>query len=89
MPPMMPRRRKSPAARTQAEHELPGRAEPERGLQEVLQKQPDGGAEQRPEQRAMPPIAVCITSWPEVSKVKASGGMKACNTPSKPPAKPA
>ena len=35
-----------------AEHELPGGAEAERLLQEVLQKQPDGGAEQRPEQRA-------------------------------------
>ena len=35
-----------------AEHELPCRAEAERRLQEVLQKQPDGGADQRSEQRA-------------------------------------
>ena len=36
----------------EAQHELPGGAEPERRLQEVLQEQPDRGAEQRPEQRA-------------------------------------
>ena len=29
----------------------------------------------------VPPIAVWITSWPEVSKVNASGGMKPCSTP--------
>ena len=37
----------------------------------------------------VPPIAVCMTSWPDVSKVNASGGMKPCITPSNPPAKPA
>ncbi len=36
-----------------------------------------------------PPIAVCMMSWPEVSNMKASGGMKACITPSSPPARPA
>ena len=35
-----------------AEHQLPRRAEIQRRLQEVLQEQPDGGADQRPEQRA-------------------------------------
>jgi len=38
----------------QAEHQLPGGAELERGLQEILQEQPHGGAEQRTEQRPDP-----------------------------------
>ena len=37
----------------------------------------------------LPPIAVCITSCPDVSNMKASGGMKACRMPSRPPASPA
>ncbi len=36
-----------------------------------------------------PPITVCTTSWPEVSSMNASGGMKLCSTPSSPPASPA
>jgi len=44
---------------------------------------------QTKERVPLPPIAVCITSWPDVSKANASGGMNACNTPSRPPAKPA
>ena len=35
-----------------AEHELPGRSQTQRGLEEILQEQPDGGADQRAEQRA-------------------------------------
>lgn len=34
------------------EHQLPGRSEPERGLQEILQEEPDRRADQRPEKRA-------------------------------------
>jgi hypothetical protein len=37
-----------------AERELPGRAELQRALQEVLQEQPDRGADHRPEKRAAP-----------------------------------
>ena len=36
----------------QAEHQLPGAAEMQRGLEEIAQIEPDGGADQRPEQGA-------------------------------------
>ena len=52
-PPMMPRAQEADQQHEHdAEHQLPGRAEPERRLQEILQEQPDRGAEQRTEQRA-------------------------------------
>ena len=35
-----------------SQHQLPGGAEMQRGLEEVAQIEPDGGADQRPEQRA-------------------------------------
>ena len=53
MPPMMPCRRKhTSSTNTRPEHQLPGRAELQRGLQEVLQEQPDARADERAEQRA-------------------------------------
>ena len=76
-PPSTPRRRKhtsrtkmTPSARRQAG------AHAEWTLQEIPQEQPDRSAHQRTEQSVpSPPITLWITSWPEVSKVNASGGM--------------
>ena len=60
-----------------AQRELPGRAKVQRRLQEVAQKEPERGADQRAEQGAgARRSTVCMTSCPEVSKVKASGGIK-------------
>ena len=87
---MMPRRRKQTSStKTTPSTSFQAAPRPERRLQEILRKSQTAAPTSGPNSVPAPPIAVCITSWPEVSKVKASGGMKPCNTPSRPPAKPA
>ena len=50
---MIPWRRKhTSSTNTRPEHELPRGAQLERGLQEILQEEPDGRADQRAEERA-------------------------------------
>ena len=90
MPPMMPCRRKqtsstktSPSTSFQAAPSL--RVACRKSCRKSHTPAPTSGPNNVPR----PPMAVCMMSWPEVSNMKASGGMKPCSTPSRPPAKPA
>ena len=87
---MMPRRRKvTSSTNTVPSTSFQAAPSPSADCRKSCRNSQTAAPSNGPNSVPMPPIAVCITSWPDVSKVKASGGMKACNTPSSPPAKPA
>ena len=87
---MMPRRRKQTSStKTTPSTSFHAAPSPSAACRKSCRNSQTAAPTSGPNSVPLPPIAVCITSWPEVSKVKASGGMKACSTPSRPPAKPA
>ena len=90
MPPMMPWRRKQTSSTntrpSTSFHAAPSlRVACRKSCRNSQTAAPTSGPNSVPR----PPMAVCMMSWPEVSNMKASGGMKACITPSRPPASPA
>jgi len=90
MPPMMPRRRKQTSStKIKPSTSFQAAPRPRAACRKSCRNSQIVAPSSGPNNVPVPPIADIITSSAEVWNMKASGGMNACMTPSKPPAKPA